>query len=191
LIYERRHTREIKEMGGLSNVMPVYATLFMIVMLSSVGLPLLNGFIGEFTILQGAFEANWQWAAWAVSGIVLGAAYLLWLYQRTMFGTLDNPKNQVLKDLNFREIMTLVPLILWAFWIGLYPKPFFNVLEKPVTAIVQELKPDYYGAPANASARLTPAASRAASPGTPAMAPPAGHEPLDTSARSGAPGASR
>src|SRR5712671_901985 len=89
MIYERRHTREIKELGGLSNVMPVYATLFMIVMLSSIGLPLLNGFIGEFTILQGAFEVNWRWAAWAVSGIVLGAAYMLWLYQRTMFGPCD------------------------------------------------------------------------------------------------------
>jgi len=144
LIYERRHTREIKEFGGLSNVMPVYATLFMIVMLSSIGLPLLNGFIGEFTILQGAFEANWHWAAWAVVGIVLGAAYMLWLYQRTMFGACDNPKNQVLKDLNWREIMTLVPLIVWAFWIGLYPKPFFNVLDKPVTAIVQRVNPDFY-----------------------------------------------
>ena len=132
LIYERRHTREIKELGGLSNVMPVYATLFMIVMLSSIGLPLLNGFIGEFTILQGAFEANWHWAAWAVVGIVLGAAYMLWLYQRTMFGACENPKNQVLKDLSFREIMTLVPLVVWAFWIGLYPKPFFKVLDKPV-----------------------------------------------------------
>jgi NADH-quinone oxidoreductase subunit M len=148
LVYERRHTREIKEFGGLSNVMPVYATLFMIVMLSSIGLPLLNGFIGEFTILQGAFEAHWQWAAWAVAGIVLGAAYMLWLYQRTMFGTCDNPKNQVLKDLNLREIMTLVPLILWAFWIGLYPKPFFNVLEKPVNAIVAQVNPNYFPKPA-------------------------------------------
>ena len=144
LIYERRHTREIKELGGLSNVMPVYATLFMIVMLSSIGLPLLNGFIGEFTILQGAFEVNWHWAAWAVAGIVLGAAYMLWLYQRTMFGKCDNPKNQVLKDLNLREIVTLVPLVIWAFWIGLYPKPFFNVLDKPVTAIVERLNPDFF-----------------------------------------------
>jgi NADH-quinone oxidoreductase subunit M len=144
LIYERRHTREIKELSGLSNVMPTYAALFMIIMLSSVGLPLLNGFIGEFTILQGAFQADWRWAAWGVSGIVLGAAYLLWLYQRTMFGVCDNPKNQVLKDLNWREIATLVPLIIWAFWIGLYPKPFFNVLEKPVAAIVQRVNPDFY-----------------------------------------------
>jgi NADH-quinone oxidoreductase subunit M len=151
LIYERRHTREIKEFGGISNVMPVYATLFMIVMLSSVGLPLLNGFIGEFTILQGAFEANWHWAAWAVSGIVLGAAYLLWLYQRTMFGPVDNPKNQELKDLNLREIMTLVPLIIWAFWIGLYPKPYFDVLREPVKAIVQSVHPDFYPTSAKAA----------------------------------------
>ena len=124
--------------------MPVYATLFMIVMLSSLGLPTLNGFIGEFTILQGAFEENMVWAAFAVAGIVLGAAYLLWLYQRTMFGTIQNPKNEKLKDLNFREVMTLVPLIVWAFWIGLYPKPFFHVLEKPVAQIVQRVRPDYY-----------------------------------------------
>ncbi|MFB3922772.1 MAG: NuoM family protein [Terriglobia bacterium] len=160
LIYERRHTREIKEFGGLSNVMPVYATLFMIVMLSSIGLPLLNGFIGEFTILQGAFEVNWRWAAWAVSGIVLGAAYMLWLYQRTMFGTCDNPKNQVLKDLNFREIMTLVPLVIWAFWIGLYPKPYFKVLEKPVTEIVRQVNAGF--APTNAA--ITPATRPPASP---------------------------
>ena len=146
LIYERRHTREIKELSGISNVMPVYATLFMIVMLSSVGLPLLNGFIGEFTILQGAFEVNWRWAAWAVTGIVLGAAYLLWLYQRTMFGPCDNPKNQVLKDLSLREIMTIVPLVLWAFWIGLYPKPFFQVLEAPVAHIVEQVQPNFYNA---------------------------------------------
>jgi NADH-quinone oxidoreductase subunit M len=164
LIYERRHTREIKEFGGLSNVMPVYAMLFMIVTLSSIGLPLLNGFIGEFTILQGAFQVNWHWGAWAVMGIVLGAAYMLWLYQRTMFGTCDNPKNQVLKDLNFREIMTLVPLIVWAFWIGLYPKPFFKVLEKPVTAIVQRVNPGLYAnkgkiVPVMPRAEALPAAS--------------------------------
>jgi len=161
LIYERRHTREIKELGGLSNVMPVYATLFMIVMLSSIGLPLLNGFIGEFTILQGAFEVNKAWAAWAVLGIVLGAAYMLWLYQRTMFGTCDNPKNQVLKDLNLREITTLVPLIIWAFWIGLYPKPFFNVLEKPVTAIVERVDPHFFNAPGSPNSAGSAAGSSA------------------------------
>ncbi|OFV99442.1 MAG: NADH dehydrogenase [Acidobacteria bacterium RIFCSPLOWO2_12_FULL_54_10] len=146
IIYERRHTKEISEFGGLSTVMPVYATLFLIIAMSSLGLPTLNGFIGEFVILQGAYEENWVWAAFGVSGIVLGAAYLLWLYQRTMFGTLDNPENKVLKDLNFREVMTLVPLIIWAFWIGLYPKPYFTILEKPVQKIVQRVRPDYYAA---------------------------------------------
>jgi NADH-quinone oxidoreductase subunit M len=175
LIYERRHTREIKELGGLSNVMPVYATLFMIVMLSSIGLPLLNGFIGEFTILQGAYEVNWRWAAWAVAGIVLGAAYMLWLYQRTMFGPCENPKNQVLKDLSFREIMTLVPLVIWAFWIGLYPKPFFNVLDKPVNAIVERLNPDFFKAPHSASTAAPSPHAAPAGPEAPATAAGASH----------------
>ena len=144
LIYERRHTRDISEFGGLSTVMPRYAIAFMIIAMSSLGLPTLNGFIGEFVILQGAYEESYLWAAFGVSGIVLGACYMLWLYQRTMFGTLDNPKNKVLKDLNFRELMTLVPLIIWAFWIGLYPRPFFEILEKPVEKIVQRVRPDYY-----------------------------------------------
>ena len=144
LIYERRHTREIKEFGGLSNVMPVYATLFMIVMLSSIGLPLLNGFIGEFTILQGAFEANWHWAAWAVVGIVLGAAYMLWLYQRTMFGACDNPKNQVLKDLNLPRDHDAGAADALGLLDRPLPKPFFKVLEKPVAAIVQRVNPDFY-----------------------------------------------
>src|SRR5437762_128687 len=172
LIYERRHTREVKEFGGLSNVMPRYATLFMIVMLSAIGLPLLNGFIGEFTILQCAFEAHWQWAAWAVAGIVLGAAYMLWLYQRTMFGPCDNPKNQGLKDLNLREMLTLIPLILWAFWIGLYPKPFFDVLDAPVKQIVQTVNPSFgAGASAKVPVNILPA-TRLAS--IPSGGPPAG-----------------
>src|SRR5262249_24092545 len=158
IIYERRHTREIAEFGGLSNIMPVYATLFLIVAMSSLGLPTLNGFIGEFVILQGAFEASKVWAAIGVSGIVLGAAYLLWLYQRTMFGTLDNPKNKTLKDVNFRELMTLLPLIAWAFWIGLYPKPFFHILDKPVQKIVRRVRPDYYS---NMAASAVPAGPKA------------------------------
>jgi len=132
ILYERRHTREIAEYGGISNVMPVYATITMIMFLSSMGLPLLNGFVGEFTILQGAFTANWKWAAWAAPGVVLAAAYLLWLYQRVFFGTVTNPKNEKLHDLTPREILTFVPLIIMALWIGLYPKPFFQILEQPV-----------------------------------------------------------
>src|ERR1700683_640217 len=139
ILYERRHTREISEYGGISNVMPVYATITMIMFLSSMGLPLLNGFVGEFTILQGAFTANWRWAAWAVPGVVLAAAYLLWLYQRVFFGTVTNPQNEKLHDLTPREILTFAPLIIMALWIGLYPKPFFQILEKPVNQIVQTI----------------------------------------------------
>ena len=144
IVYERRHTREISEYGGLSTVMPVFATIFMIITMASIGVPGLNGFIGEFTILQGAFEESWIWAAFAVLGIVLGAAYMLWLYQRTMFGPITNAKNEKLPDLNVRELVTLVPLVILAFWIGLYPKPYFRILEKPVAQIVERVRPGYY-----------------------------------------------
>lgn len=144
IAYERRHTREIAEYGGLAHVMPKYATVFAIAMLSSAGLPLLNGFIGEFTILQGAFEANRIWAALASTGVILGAAYLLWLYQRTMLGPITNPKNLRLPDLNLRELAVFLPLIAWAIWIGVYPKPYFEVLEQPVTEIVERVRPDYF-----------------------------------------------
>ena len=100
ILYERRHTREISEYGGISNVMPVYATITLIMFMSSMGLPLLNGFVGEFTILQGTFMESKAWAAWAVPGVILAAAYLLWLYQRVFFGKVENPKNEKLLDLS-------------------------------------------------------------------------------------------
>ena len=143
VLYERRHTRLISEFGGLSTPMPNFAAIYMIVSLSSLGLPLLNGFVGEFTILQGVFQVSRTWAVWGVFGIVLGAAYLLWLYQRVMFGPVTNPANAHLPDLNMREYFTLVPLVLWAFWIGIYPKPYFNYLDKPVATIVQQVSPGY------------------------------------------------
>src|SRR5215831_9805288 len=145
VIYERRHTREIKEYGGLAHVMPKFAIIFAIAMLSSAGLPLLNGFIGEFTILQGAFEANRVWAAFAVTGVILGAAYLLWLYQRTMLGQVTNGKNLTIPDMTTREIAIFLPLIAWAVWIGVYPKPYFDILQKPVTEIVERVRPGYFG----------------------------------------------
>src|SRR5271155_3157391 len=151
ILYERRHTREISEYGGISNVMPVYATIPMIMFLSSMGLPLLNGFVGEFTILQGTFMENWRWGAWAVPGVVLAAAYLLWLYQRVFFGTVTNPKNEKLHDLTPREVLTFVPLLIMAFWIGLYPKPFFQILEQPVNQIVENVRSPQAGGPANAA----------------------------------------
>src|ERR1700738_5103022 len=160
ILYERRHTREIAEYGGISNVMPVYATITMIMFLSSMGLPLLNGFVGEFTILQGAFTANWRWAAWAAPGVVLAAAYLLWLFQRVFFGTVTNPKNEKLHDLTPREILTFAPLIIVALWIGLYPKPFFQILEQPVNQIVQTIH-DNSNSNSNAAvnAQIAPAPS--------------------------------
>src|SRR5688572_29084908 len=155
MIYERRHTREISQLGGISNVMPVYATVFLIMTMSSIGLPLLNGFIGEFAIMMGALQENLWWAVAGGAGIVLGAAYMLWLYQRTMFGKIDNPENEKLVDMNARELATLIPLIVLAFWIGLYPAPFFRVLDKPVNKIVAKVRPDYFqGAPSLNAQRI-------------------------------------
>ncbi len=134
VVYERRHTREISEYGGLSKVMPVYAAVFLLMTMSSIGLPALNGFIGEFLILQGVFMHSMMWAAFAASGVVLGAAYMLYLYQRTMFGKIENPKNEKLLDLNLREFATFAPLIVLAVWIGLYPKPFLDRLNTSVAA---------------------------------------------------------
>ncbi|MGC2210782.1 MAG: NADH-quinone oxidoreductase subunit M [Candidatus Korobacteraceae bacterium] len=159
ILYERRHTRDISEYGGISTIMPVYATIALIMFLSSMGLPLLNGFVGEFTILQAAFMANHYWAAWAVPGVVLAAAYLLWLYQRVFFGKVDNPKNEKLLDLSKRELATFLPLVAVALWIGLYPKPFFQILDQPVTALVEQLNhPQVY----NAQGQLVPLANYSA-----------------------------
>jgi len=136
IVYERTHTRMIVDYGGLSAVMPIYAMLFMVILLASIGLPLLNGFVGEFTILTGAFLANWRWAAWASLGVILGAAYMLWLYQRVFFGELTHEENKKLEDVNLREILTLVPLIVFCVWIGVYPKPFFEMTAKSSERIV-------------------------------------------------------
>ena len=139
VVYERRHTREISEYGGLSKVMPAYAAVFLVMTMSSIGLPALNGFIGEILILQGIFVVNKIWAAFAATGIVLGAAYMLWLYQRTMFGTVDNPKNENLPDLNLREWATFIPLLILAVWIGLYPKPFIDRLDSSVVRVMMRV----------------------------------------------------
>ena len=150
VVYERRHTREISEYGGLSKVMPAYAAIFLVMTMSSIGLPALNGFIGEILILQGIFVVNKIWAAFAATGIVLGAAYMLWLYQRTMFGTVDNPKNENLPDLNLREWATFIPLLILAVWIGLYPKPFIDRLDSSVVRVM--LRVNSADVPLNAGA---------------------------------------
>ncbi|HTO77173.1 MAG TPA: NADH-quinone oxidoreductase subunit M [Thermoanaerobaculia bacterium] len=164
VVYERRHTRMISEYGGLAKQMPLYATYFLVMALSSMGLPVLNGFIGEFSILQGAFARSFWWAFFAATGIVLGAAYLLWLYQRVFFGELSNPANQKLQDLTLREQLTLAPLVILAFWIGLYPRPIFDLLRVPSERIVTAVGGKTMTAPAYA-ARV------AAAPSAPRTAP--------------------
>jgi NADH-quinone oxidoreductase subunit M len=143
IVYERRHTRQISEYGGLLRVMPVFTIVFLLAALSSMGMPPLNGFIGEITILQGAYQMSLNWAFWGVLGIALGAAYLLWLFQRTTLGDLSE-KNEKLVDLSWRELAVFAPLIAWAFWIGLNPQPFFRVLDRPVAQIVERVRPGYY-----------------------------------------------
>ena len=140
MVYERRHTRMISEFGGLSKVMPVFAIFFMIVTLSSIGLPGTNGFVGEFLILLGAFQSNVVYGVLAASGVVLGAAYMLWMFQRVMFGKLTNPKNEGLKDLSTREIAVLVPMVIMIFLMGIYPKLFFSKMDVTVEKFLKDFK---------------------------------------------------
>src|SRR4029078_5664503 len=156
VVYERRHTREISEYGGLSKVMPVYAAIFLIMTMSSIGLPTLNGFIGEFLILQGAFTHSIMWAAFAGSGVVLGAAYMLYLYQRTMFGKVENPKNERLLDISNREFATFAPLLILAVWRGICPSPFLRRLETSVQHIVLRVSPQYAAKYAECNPAVTP-----------------------------------
>ena len=156
IIYERRHSRLIADYGGLAKQMPIYATLFLIAALSSMGLPALNGFIGEFTILLGAANRNIWWAVFAAIGIVLGAAYLLWLYQRVFWGPLDNPANQNVPDVNWRERGLMFALIACMLWIGLFPSTFFDKIEEPVNYVVRKVDPTYLDAPLAPPAPPTP-----------------------------------
>ena len=143
IIYERRHTRAVNEFGGLSHVMPGYAAVFLAMAMTAIGLPLLCVFISEFLSLRGAFEANPWWSGWAALGIILNAGYMLWLYQRMFFGNIENPKNEALRDLKGREWAYMIPLVVMSLWIGVYPKPFLDFIQKPVAAIVKHVRPDY------------------------------------------------
>jgi NADH-quinone oxidoreductase subunit M len=136
-IYERRHTRLITDFGGLSKRMPLFATIFMIVTLSSIGLPGTNGFVGEFLILLGAFESNLRWyAIIATAGVILSAVYMLWMFQRVMFGEVTNPRNLTIKDLNARELVVMAPLVALIFIMGIYPTPFISRMAPAVDRMI-------------------------------------------------------
>ena len=140
MLYERRHTRLIADFGGVAKVMPIYAAFFLIVMFSSVCLPGLNGFVGEFLILVGAFQANVWYAAFAATGVVLSAIYLLWMYQRAMNGPITNEETKRLKDLSPREIALLVALVIFIVWIGVYPKTFLDPIQASVFNLLDLIK---------------------------------------------------
>jgi NADH-quinone oxidoreductase subunit M len=135
-LYERRHTREISAFGGITKTMPVYAAMFGIVTMSSIGLPALNGFVGEFLILLGTFEANRTAAVIAASGVILAAAYMLWMFRRVMFGPITHPENRGLIDLDLRERLVMVALVLPIIWIGLYPDPLLRRIEPSVNHVI-------------------------------------------------------
>jgi NADH-quinone oxidoreductase subunit M len=143
VLYERRHTREISEYGGVAERMPAFATLFLIATMASVGLPLLNGFVGEFVGLRGVFEANIGWAFLATTGIILGAAYMLWLYQRVFLGPVT-AKNAGLEDLKPREWAYLLPLVALMIILGVYPKPLVKLINGSTETIVRQMRPGYF-----------------------------------------------
>lgn len=136
MLYERRKTKKLDQFGGLASVMPVYSLCFMLATLSAIGLPLLNGFIGEFLILLGAFKENYWYSAFGATGVVIGAVYMLWAYQKVMFGPVDRLANRLLKDLNVREIAIMIPLIIMFVLMGIYPKPFLSKMEPSVTRLI-------------------------------------------------------
>jgi NADH-quinone oxidoreductase subunit M len=148
MIYERRHTRDMDAFGGLWKVMPIYGVLTLIVALSSMGLPGLNGFVGEFTILLGAWGAGqpgaslgtYWFAGLAAAGVILAAVYILLMFQKIFLGPVTKEENQKLLDLNGREIITLLPLLILIFWIGLYPKPFLLLMAPSVDKLVAAIQ---------------------------------------------------
>jgi NADH-quinone oxidoreductase subunit M len=139
MIYDRRHTRLIADFGGLAKIIPLFAAFFLVVSLSSLALPGLNGFVGEFLALLGAFQTLPTFAVVGALGVILTAVYMLWMYQRVMFGEVTHEENKHLLDLNLRELIGLVPIVLVIVWIGMYPHPFLKRMEVSTRAIVERV----------------------------------------------------
>ena len=152
MLYERRHTRDIAAFGGIARVVPVFSLLFALVSLSSIGLPGLNGFIGEFLVLLGSF-GRFPWATGIAStGVIFAAAYLLWALQRIIFNKLDKPENESLTDLTLRELAVLAPLLAGILWLGLYPAPVLRRMEPASRQFVESVRQSVeQGLPANAA----------------------------------------
>jgi NADH-quinone oxidoreductase subunit M len=149
MIYERRHTRNISDFGGLARVMPAFTVFFAIAMFASVGLPGLNGFVGEFLTLVGAFTSpflnSWIYSIIGASGVIFAAVYLLWMFQRVMFGENTNPLNHHLKDMSKREWALLVPMVIFIVWIGVYPSTFMKISENSTKSLVNKLYDKKFG----------------------------------------------
>jgi len=145
VIYEQRHTRLMSEFGGLWKAIPLFSVLSLIVVLSSMGLPGLNGFVGEFTILLGSMGAEslgthpWIYTAFAASGVILAAVYLLWMFQNVFMGPLDNPKNEALRDVNRRELVIFLAFLVFIVWIGIAPSGYFNLMDSSVSRLVNDI----------------------------------------------------
>ncbi len=137
MIYERRHTRMIEEYGGIWAVMPRYGAIFIIITMASIGLPFLSGFVGEWLVLVGSWLANPWYAVLAATGAILSACYMLWMLQRVLHGPITRDENRALKDLDFREMAVLVPLVAGTIWLGVYPKPFLDRMEPSVDKVIR------------------------------------------------------
>jgi len=156
MLYERRHTREIADFGGIARPMPVFAACFGIVTMSSIGLPMLNGFVGEFLILIGVYLAAPIFAIIATSGVVLSAAYMLWMFRRVVFGPVDNPENRGLIDLGLREKIVMIAMIIPIIWIGVYPNPLLRRIEPSVIELIRQLETRGGVVDADSEMELTP-----------------------------------
>jgi NADH-quinone oxidoreductase subunit M len=150
VLYDRRHTRLIADYGGVAHRMPVFAAVFLLIALSSIGLPGLNGFVGEWLILLGSFGVNPVWAATAALGVILSAVYMLWMYQRIMFGEIG-PENRMLEDLRLREFATLVPMVALILWMGVYSSSFLRPMDASIARVLERI--DSIASPGGALAR--------------------------------------